>query len=212
MDGAGYGIGDVQAPHWDFPFERRTSFPFIPPRYVWQAILVGDCVGVMLFFLGFLADGSWPITYLQSLFRFRDVSQCQLCVSMPLTIAQLGGVGFDQSIWIAGLLLLTWIALFLGSRYRSGDALFVAFFVCVALLVNPYLQNYDFAFALVPLFYLIGSARSRWDWLWIGLVFFLPWIGLGFFERQGNSALLVSTVVMALIILTRMYKKHTITS
>lgn len=174
-----------------------------------QAIVLA---GVLLFLLGFLADGSWPVSYLRSLFQFRDVSQCQLCVSLPFTIAQLAGVGFDQSIPIAVLLLLLLIALFLGSRYRSGDALFLAFFVCVALLVNPYLQNYDFAFALIPLFYLLGSARSIWDWVWVGLLFFLPWIGLGVFERQGNFALLVLVVAMALIILTRLYKRHTIAS
>jgi hypothetical protein len=169
-------------------------------------------VGVLLFFLGFLADGNWPVSYLRSLFQFRTSFQCQLCVSLPNTIAQLGGIGFDHSVWIAALLLLILIALFLGSRYRSGDALFLAFFVCVTLLVNPYLQNYDFAFALVPLFYLIGSARSVWDWVWVSLLFFVPWIGLGVFGRQGNFVLLGLVVVMALIILTRLYKRHTIVS
>lgn len=168
--------------------------------------------GIILLFLGFLADEKWPISYLHSLFRFKDVSQCKLCVSMPLTVAKMGGLGFDQSSWIAVFLLVALIALFIGSRHQTGDALFIAFFVCVALFVNPYLQNYDFAFALVPLFYLAGSAKSKLDWLLISLVFFLPWMGVGLFEREGSSALLVSAVVMAFIILTRLYKKHTITS
>jgi hypothetical protein len=102
------------------------------------------------------------------------------------------------------------IALFIGSKYRLGDEAFVAFFVCVPLLVNPYLLNYDFSFALVPLFHLAGSARSKMDWLWIALIFLLPWVGLILFEREGNSVLLVSTLIMTSIILTRLYKKHTI--
>jgi hypothetical protein len=72
--------------------------------------------------------------------------------------------------------------------------------------------NYDFSFALVPLFHLAGTARSKMDWLWIAVIFVLPWAGLILFERAGNSVLLVSTLAMISIILTRLYKKHTIVS
>ncbi len=193
----------VLIPVFSFLLLRRDAFG---RRAAWATVLTG----MILFFLGFLADGRWPITYLQALFSFKDVSQCGLCVSMPLTIAQAGRLGFDQSIWIAGILLAALIALFIGSKYRMCDDLSVAFFVCMALLINPYLQNYDFAFALVPLFYLVGSASSKRDWLWITWIFFLPWIGLGLLGRAGTPTLLVSVIAMTLIILTRLYKKHTI--
>jgi hypothetical protein len=168
--------------------------------------------GIILFIIGFLADRAWPVTYFQSLFNFKDVSECEICVSLPLTIARMLGLGFDQSAPVAGILLAALVALFIGSRYRLGDEASVAFFVCVALSVNPYLLNYDFSFAIVPLFYLAGSAKSKMDWLWITLIFLIPWIGLGLFERAGNSTLLVVVLVMIIIILTRLYKKHTITS
>ena len=175
--------------------------------------------GVFLFFIGFIADRAWIIAYPQSLFNFKNVSECEICVSLPLMVGRLFGLGFDQSAPVAGVLLLALVAFFIGSKpalsliegYRLGDEAFVAFFVCVPLLVNPYLLNYDFAFALVPLFYLAGSARSKLDWLWIALVFLLPWTGLILFERAGNSVLLVCALVVISIILTRMYKRHTMT-
>jgi len=168
--------------------------------------------GIILFIIGFLADRAWPVTYFQSLFNFKDVSECEICVSLPLTIARMIGLGFDQSALVAGILLAALVALFIGSRRRLGDEASIAFFVCVALTVNPYLLNYDFSFVIVPLFYLAGSAKSKMDWLWITLIFLIPWIGLGLFERAGNSTLLVSVLAMIIIILTRLYKKHTITS
>ena len=182
---------------------RRDEFG---RRAFWWTALTG----VFLFLVGFVADRAWPVTYFQSLFNFKNVSECEICVSLPLSIGRLIGLGFDQSAPVAGILLVGLVALFIGSRHQLGDEASIAFFVCVPLLINPYLLNYDFSFALIPLFYLAGSAKSKMDWLWIALIFVLPWVGLILFERAGNSVLLISTLVMISIILTRLYKKHTI--
>ncbi|MFT3890080.1 MAG: glycosyltransferase family 87 protein [Anaerolineales bacterium] len=184
---------------------RRDDFG---RRAFWRTVITG----IFLFLVGFIADRAWIITYPQSLFNFKNVSECQICVSLPLTVGRIFGLGFDQSAPVAGIIFLALIALFIGSRYRLGDEAFVAFFVCVPLLVNPYLLNYDFSFALVPLFYLAGSARSKMDWLWIALIFLLPWIGLILFERAGNSVLLVCVLAILSIVLTQLYKAHTMTS
>jgi len=175
--------------------------------------------GILLFLVGFIVDRAWPITYFQSLFNFKNVSECEICVSLPLTIGRVFELGFDQSAPVAGVLLAGLVALFIGStltgiydRHRLGNEASIAFFVCIPLLVNPYLLNYDFSFALVPLFYLAGSAKSKTDWLWIALIFVLPWAGLILFERAGNSVLLVCVLAMISIILTRLYKEHTILS
>jgi hypothetical protein len=181
---------------------RRDDFG---RRAFWATVLTG----VFLLTIGFIADKAWVITYPQSVLSFKDVTECEICVSLPLSVTWLVGLGFDQSAPVAGVLLLALIASFIGSKHRLGNEAFVAFFVCVPLLVNPYLLNYDFAFALVPLFYLAGSAKSKMDWLWIALIFLLPWVGLILFERAGNSVLLVSALVMISIILTRLYNKHT---
>ena len=184
---------------------RRDEFG---RRAFWATVFTG----VFLFFTGFIADRAWPLTYFQSLFNFKEVTECEICVSLPLELGQMIGLGFDQSAPVAGILLAGLVALFIGSKVRLRDEAYVFFFVCVPLLVNPYLLNYDFSFALVSLFYLAGSAKSKMDWLWIGLIFILPWIGFILFERAGNSTLLVSTLIMISIILTRLYKKHTIVS
>ena len=182
---------------------RRDEFG---RRAFWWTALTG----VFLFLVGFVADRAWPVTYFQSLFNFKNVSECEICVSLPLSIGRLIGLGFDQSAPVAGILLVGLVALFIGSRHQLGDEASIAFFVCVPLLINPYLLNYDFSFALISLFYLAGSAKSKMDWLWIALIFVLPWVGLILFERAGNSVLLISTLAMISIILTRLYKKHTI--
>ncbi|HSG45113.1 MAG TPA: glycosyltransferase family 87 protein [Anaerolineales bacterium] len=175
-------------------------------RAFWATLLTGT----LLFAIGFIADQAWPITYLQSLLDFRNVSECEICISMPLTISRMIGLDYDQSVLVAGILLVISITLFVASSYRLGDEAFFTYFICVPLLVNPYLLNYDFSFVLIPLFYLAGNIESKLDWFWITLIFIIPWIGL-MFGRGDNISLLISTLALFFIILTRLYKKHTIT-
>jgi hypothetical protein len=185
-----------------------------------RALRASLLTGAFLFLTGFIADRAWPFTYLQSLFSFKAVSECNICVSLPMTFARLAGVSFDQAIFMSSIPLVVLLALFAGSRLAPGfirkpgpgEYGLVAFSVCLALLVNPYLQNYDFAFALIPLIYLAGGASSRWDCLWIALIYLIPWMGLGLYGRAGNTALLLSALLLTAVILTRLYKGHTIDS
>ena len=48
--------------------------------------------GVFLFLVGFIADRAWIVTYPQSLFNFKNVSECEICISLPLTIGRLFGL------------------------------------------------------------------------------------------------------------------------
>ncbi|GMV33489.1 MAG: hypothetical protein AMXMBFR60_13180 [Chloroflexota bacterium] len=184
---------------------RRDAFG--RKSFAWTAV-----AGVILFLTGFFADQAWPIAYLRSLFDFRNVSECEICVSLPLTIGKIFGLGFDQSAPTAAILLGLAIALFAAARSRLGGEASLAFFACVPLLVNPYLLNYDFSFMLVPLFFLAGNATSKMDWLWIAALIILPWAGLLTFQRAGNPVLIFCALAAACIVLTRIYKGNTIAS
>ena len=170
---------------------RRDEFG----RRAFWAVLI---TGFLLFVVGFLADKAWPITYLQSLLGFKDVSRCNLCVSLPMTISSLLGWGFDQALPIAGVLLLVLGGLFIGNKQsgRKEANWIVAAPICIALLVNPYLQNYDFAFLIVPLFVLAGSTEVPLHWVLLMLVYLMPWISVGLFERDGNGVLLIIAVII----------------
>lgn len=166
--------------------------------------------GLFLFMIGFLADGAWPLAYFHSLIDFKTVSQCGNCISLPLALGGLIGVSFDGTAPLAGAIFLLAAGLFVGTKHPLGDEASIAYFACVPLLVNPYLQNYDFAFLLVPLFFLARTASSKMDWLWVGLLILLPWIGLLALQREGNPVLLLCVLAMISIILTRLYKGNKI--
>lgn len=185
--------------------QRRDAFG---RRAFWWT----SAAGVFLFLLGFTVDKMWLLNYFRSLSDFRNISECEICTSLPLVIGRIAGLGYDQSAPIAGAVLTVAIALFIGSKHRLGSEASSAFFACVPLLVNPYLLNYDFSFALIPLFYLSASAGSKLDWLWIASFILLPWVGLLIFNRAGNPVLLFCTLAMTSIILTRKDKGHTIVS
>ncbi|MCC6500447.1 MAG: DUF2029 domain-containing protein [Anaerolineales bacterium] len=168
---------------------RRDEFGRRAFRYTMIA-------GGLLFVLGFLADNRWIVSYPQSLLAFKGVSECNLCVSLPLTIAHGIGLGFDQAFLISLVLLVGFLLVLKNNFARTNGGLLVALFTCAALLVNPYLQNYDFAFAVVPLLALAGVTRSIKEWATVLVIFLLPWLGLVFFGRDGNLTLLVSTILL----------------
>jgi hypothetical protein len=114
-----------------------------------------------------------------------------------MAITSLFGADFTQAVWVAGILLLGWIGLFFRNRpevWKDAKWLIAVGF-CITLLSSPYQYNYDFVVLLLPLFLLASNIKSRSDWLWLALAYFLPWVGL-IFGRQGNQVLLISTFVL----------------
>ena len=174
-----------------------------------RAILYTALAGATLFLFGFLADGDWIVTYPKSLFAFKGVSECEICISLPMTIVRLAGWGYDQAFIVSLVLLIVFSFVLVKNFSRIDDNMLIALFVCMALLVNPYLLNYDFAFAIIPLFILARNVRSRNEWITITFIFLLPWFGLTL-GRDGNLALLVSTITLAAVLLTNLRKAHTI--
>jgi hypothetical protein len=73
----------------------------------------------------------------------------------------------------------------------------VSLSVCAALLISPYLQNYDFAFLLIPLLVVARRIAMPAERAFLVLAYTLPWVGFGLFGRIGNGALLVSTTILA---------------
>ena len=175
-------------------------------------ILLGT--GIFLFIVGYLADPAWPGEYLRSLTSYQDIAgvqSCDLCVSLPLLLAQLVGMqGINSAFLIAGILMLILII----SLYWKREFIFrarnlIVLFVLITMLVSPYLLNYDYVLLLVPFAWYLSWAKGRSDWIILGLVYILPWVGLGLLGRQGNRMLLVSTVGLALLLWQKSRKNPT---
>lgn len=166
-----------------------------------RAALAAGFAGFVLFIVGFIADKAWPLSYLRSLMSFRGVSQCDnLCVSFPRLIAHILGWKFGGSIGLAAILLLALIGLFVWMKRHPAPEELIASFVCIALLANPYLLNYDFAFLLIPMFVLADKPNAK-IWIGLSLAFFVPALALGMFARAGNSSLLFSSVLLFVLTL-----------
>lgn len=159
---------------------------------------------LLLFFFAssFLVDQAWPIHYLETLFGFRDVSPCEgICISLPMVITSLLGIGFTQAVWVGGILLLGWTVFFIRSRPEvwKGASLLGAVAICITLLSSPYQYNYDFVVLLVPLFVLASKARQPLDWFWLAFAYFLPWVGITF-GRQASWVLLLSAFWLMILL------------
>ncbi len=166
-----------------------------------RAILFTTAGLIILMGLGFLADPRWPLTYLQSLGRYRDipgVQTCGLCASLSVALVKLVtgqsntfvGAGVGLALLLAFCGLIFW-------RYRSWlmqPFALMAISSVLTLLVDPYLLNYDYILLLVPLFWLAQrSERCAW------LAYFLPWLALAL-GREGNILLVLAGIVTFILI------------
>ena len=164
--------------------------------------------GIFLFGIGFLADPAWPLNYLRSITGYGQipgVQTCEICSSLPVTIAKWFGLqGMQPAFLIAGFLLLTFLGVFIWKKaWLESANCMVAGITLVTLLISPYLLNYDFVLLIVPIFVVAGQANKLLDWLLLGFAYCLPWLGMGLFGRQGNIVLIFSTIIIAILLYRR---------
>lgn len=173
-----------------------------------RAIWLTGLLAVFLAAVGLLADARWPLTYLDSLLRYREipgVQSCGLCASFSVGLARLvtGQPDTGQAAILSILLGLGLLGLFTW-RFRArlaGAPLLMSLAVVFTLLVNPYLLNYDYILLLAPLAILAGQVRSLAGRATLLAAYLLPWAALAL-GREGNPLLAVSTL-LAFILLWR---------
>jgi len=172
-----------------------------------RALVYTLITGVLLSALGFIADPAWPLNYFHSLLAFgqvHGVPTCDQCTSLPVVIARLVNVqtGFALAPFL-GLGIFIGLMLWWGVTRRSVVQYPISLLtlsVLMVLLINPYLLNYDFVLLLLPFSVLIKKGCTRLEILVIGLAYVLPVIAIGIFGRPGNSAFLVSTFILLLML------------
>jgi len=180
-------------------FQRREAFAR-------RAILFTVLLAVMLAAVGLLADARWPLTYLGSLLRYRDipgVQSCGLCASLPVGLVRLvtGQPQTAQAALVSIFLGVGLLGLF-SWRFRAqlADApLLVSLAVAFTLLVDPYLLNYDYILLLVPLAILVRQVHSLPGRAALLAAYLLPWVALAL-GREGNPLLAVSALLFVVVL------------
>ena len=177
-------------------------------KYRKRALGLTLLTGAFLFIIGFLADSAWPLNYFHSIVEYGQISgvqSCKICASLPVALASWFGVqGIHSAFWIGGILLLfvSGLLVWKGSLWKLSDGIVVGT-TFVTLLASPYLLNYDFVLLLIPLIFLTGQIKTRLDWLFVGMGYFLPMLGVVFLGRQGNVMLILAAVILVFWLLFR---------
>ncbi len=171
--------------------------PIVRQTFLWSGV-----VAVLFIISGFALDPRWPISYPESLFRYRNVqgvSECRLCASFPVAVMRLitGYASTSQAVPISIGLGLGLLAVVLRDfrRYLTDVSLFMSFAVITTLLINPYLHNYDYVLLLIPLTLYIRQSNSFRENAILFAVYLLPF-SLLFLGRAGDPLLIVATVIM----------------
>lgn len=163
--------------------------------------------GTFLFIAGFLADPAWIVRYPQMLLNYQNegnVSACSECASLPVWLSRwLFDGSLTSATWIGlALLVLFGILAYAVCFSLKSQELLLTAALLVTLLVSPYLYNYDFLLLLVPFAVLI-SGVILWQKVVVILCYLIPTIALLLYGREGNIALMIVSVVMMLLLCTR---------
>src|SRR5512133_2897846 len=134
------------------PQEQRLAITW--KRAIWLTIIGG----VVLAGIGFLAGPAWPLTYFQSLARYRDipgVQTCGLCASLSVALVRVasGQSNTGMAAWVSLVLAIS-AGILLFWRYRAilkDPVALTALSATLTLLLDPYLLNYDYVLLLIPL-------------------------------------------------------------
>ncbi len=183
-------------------FQRRGTL------FARRALLYTGLLALALALFGQLADPAvwrhppgqlWPLAYLQSLARYRDlpgVQSCGLCASLSVGLVGLvsGQANIGQAAAVSvGLGLGLGVLFYWRFRSRLGNpTLWMALSAVFTLLVDPYLLNYDYVLLLVPLTVGWGAGAAG---LLTLTAYLLPWVGL-LLGRAGNPLLALSTLLV----------------
>lgn len=171
-----------------------------------RAIAFTTLLAVLLAALGLLTDPRWPLTYLDSLLRYREipgVQSCRLCASLPVGLVRLltGQPDIRQAALLSIFLSVGLLGLF-AWRFRgkiAEPALLICLAVVFTLLIDPYLLNYDYILLLLPLALLTRKACSLAGRVALLAAYLLPWVALAL-GRQGNPLLAVSTLLVLAVL------------
>jgi hypothetical protein len=180
---------------------------FQPGRFGKKAWAFTIYTGCILFLIGFLADISWPPHYLNSLFSYRDlghITTCSECVNISVWLSRSisGELSLSQAGAIASLIFaaLFFILYAVRAKLFHSPSLSIASALMVTLLASPYLYNYDFILLLVPFALLLNSPIEK---ISTALCYLGSTFALIVYGREGNNALLIVSVIVAVLLYLR---------
>lgn len=162
----------------------------------------------ILFLTGFLADPTWIASYPKMLLNYQsegNVSACSECASLPVFLSRWFFDGsLTNAVWIAMVLLVLLIILlyFMRSVLRS-PAFLLSAALLITLLVSPYLYNYDFLLLLIP-FATLAPQGKLVEKIILLVCYLVPTFALLLYGRDGNISLILATIVMLILLYTRM--------
>jgi len=178
-------------------------------RRAMRSILIA---GVLLFFVGFIADPAWIISYPKMLLNYQgegNVASCSECASLPVWLSRWF---FDGSLAKAALialgLLIGLVGMFSVKRnvLRKSPALLIPSTLLITLLVSPYLYNYDFILLLVPFAILVNHSNIG-QRIVVVICYLLPTFAIAIYGRDGNISLIVATILIASLLYLRANSK-----
>ncbi len=173
-------------------------------RQNWQLRALSGVAGALIALLlgTSLIYPTWIQDYLVMLDAFRSLPTfgvCTLCSggSVLLTWLLFGTPLTSIALYI-GLSFIALMALWgLTTRIFSGqfDRL-MSWSMLITVLAVPYLNNYDHIVSLLPMLWLLRSARGKIEYLVLCLAFLLPWLGPLTQDRQLFAISLIGQAII----------------
>jgi hypothetical protein len=165
--------------------------------------------GVILFFIGFIADSAWPVSYPNMLLNYQNegnVAACSECASLPVWLSRWffdGSLAKAAVLAVMLLIVLTIMFFLKRNTLLKSPALLLTTVLVTTLVVSPYLYNYDFILLLVPFTVLTESNRNILNKIVVIACYLVPTFAIAAWGRAGNISLNSVTLLIMFLLYLR---------
>jgi len=172
-----------------------------------KAITYTIYTGGFLFLVGFTADTSWPLDYINSLLHYRGlghITTCSECVNISIWLSRSisGELSLSQAGTIASLMLIALLVILylIRAKLFRSPSLLLTSALMVTIIASPYLYNYDFILLLIPFALLLNTPVEK---IFTALCYLAPTFALILYGRDGNNSLLIVSIIIAVLLYLR---------
>lgn len=160
-------------------------------KRAWSNHSIGMCIlGIMLLLIiSWFVDPGWLGDYYRSILEFRNLPTykvCEICSGLSVHLARTfsGEPNTTLALSFGTLMIMGLGVIFIFRRWWKLDLpILLALAVITTMLVNPYLNNYDYLLLSLPMAIILTGRTTKKEYLLLVGSILIPWLVLISGER-----------------------------
>ncbi len=147
-----------------------------------RSIVISILGIILLLVISWLVDPAWLGDYYRSIMEFRNLPTyrvCEICSGLSVHLSRFltGKPNTSLALILGAGMTIGLGALFIFRRWwKLNLPIILVMAVISTMLVNPYLNNYDYLLLFIPMAFILTGPSTRLEYLLLIVSFLIPWL------------------------------------